>query len=224
MPAPLASTGSFPPLPRPLTWQRVPSHLGCQRQEAKGKMFPKWPWTHPGPGPCDEPIESGPGRGSQPGAKGWSHQCLLWKLWQPAISGLVPYLPLGRWQEQRSENKDGSRRLQPHLHPHTPSLLAPHCSQTEVGGWSQEGPGAQPALPPRAWLPGKCGKQKGLPMFPLLIRPPLLLRVCHHRPITPPEPSAPQHLWGGPGGALAARAEAQAGSGASGRCWGPLPG
>lgn len=36
-----------------------------------------------------------------------------------------------------------------------------------------------------------------------LIRPPLLLSICHHRPITPPEPSAPQHLWGDPGGALA---------------------
>ena len=36
-------------------------------------------------------------------------------------------------------------------------------------------------------------------MFPLLIRPPQLLNVCHHRPITPPEPSAPQHLWGDPG-------------------------
>lgn len=126
-------------------------------------MFPKWPWTYPGPGPCDEPLDSGPGWGSQPGAKGWSHQCLLWKLWQPAISGLVPYLPLGRWQEQRSENKDGSRRLQPHLHPHTPSLLAPLGSQTEVGGWSQEGARRPASSPPTSLAPWDVWEAEGAP-------------------------------------------------------------
>lgn len=78
-------------------------------------------------------------------------------------------------------------------HPCKPCLLAPHVSQTEVGGWSRWGPGARPAPPLQCGSLGCMGRTPP-PTFPLLIRPPLLMRSYHPFSITPPEPSAPQHL------------------------------
>ena len=132
--------------------------------------------------------------------------------------GLIPPLPpVGTraacclWGGSLSASREGGGRSGDLKTKTGADISSPTSTHTHAVSWPQRaarwrwgngagrGPGAQPALPPRAWLPGACGKQKGLPMFPLLIRPPLLLNVCHQRPITPPEPSAPQHLWGDPG-------------------------
>lgn len=70
----------------------------------------------------------------------------------------------------------------------------PVGSGSRVGAWRL----LAPCLP--TGLPGALGQQNGLPTFPLCTRQPLLMSGCLHCSITPSEPSAPQHLWGDPGG------------------------
>ena len=116
----------------------------------------------------------------------------------------------------------------PQAHAHTPALLVlqPMCQtdrQTWVaGGGRNLAPGQ--LCPYQLGSLGVCGQQNGPPTFPLLIRQPLLMSGCHCCSIMPPEPSAPPHLWGDPGGCLAGGAEAREEGSVSGSCWGCLLG
>lgn len=112
--------------------------------------------------------------------------------------------------------------------PAPPALLVlqPMCQtdrQTWVaGGGRNLAPGQ--LCPYQLGSLGVCGQQNGPPTFPLLIRQPLLMSGCHCCSIMPPEPSAPPHLWGDPGGCLAGGAEAREEGSVSGSCWGCLLG
>lgn len=149
--------------------------------------------------------------------------CLLWKPGPGAPPlGCFPNQRAG--QGQWSENRGATVPRNP-----SPSLLH-HPLKTQPLGPTQRwvagiggGALARSQLFPHMCLPRVYGQPKGPPTFPRLIRPPLLMSSCRPSSITPPEPPAPQHLAGDPGGALAAGAEARAEGGTPGWRWGSCP-
>lgn len=108
------------------------------------------------------------------------------------------------WQEGGGQGQGSARQQTPTPapafprcpHPCEASLLAPGVSQMEVGGRNL----APDQLRPYSVAPWGVWAELPLPaMFPLLIKPTLLMSSYHPFSITPPEPSAPQHLAGDPG-------------------------
>lgn len=157
---PSGQHGVPPPLRGSPSPQRGPPGRGCQRPEAKGKRFPKWPLADPGQASVRRLLGGGPGHTRVRAAVLRKGPALpvpaVGTSARPAVSGLVPYLPGPRWREQRSENKDGSGSLP--APPPPPHTQAPGSTrQPDRDGWLGLvgwGPGARPALPLPTWLPG----------------------------------------------------------------------